>query len=378
MKAMLVALEIRQLLGIPLYIQFEDDDAAPFADYYPQTKPQLLEMLDRPMPDAAAVERFMQQVDWDLTRRLWVGEGDYRSVEPVLRAVSLHVCNGATAIWQPLADEMQRRTGKSCNLLPPVVDCLRLRPEELSGAERRRMLGRLGIEPDRLVLFVSGTVYNFSDEFRLFLGAVGEIAKHQRIALLLAGRARLDVNREMAEHLPALVQTANLGTPAWRKYLKHVHLADVVCVPGVRDEFNRLRLPGRIPVAMALGKSVFTFEHGFGESLTDGREAILTHEDTVEHWARQLARLCDASLRGEVGRQARGFAEREFDAMAVAERLLAHLRQASQKPNDLSALAPLFDKLNQHWMRTGSAARMERATGIEPATSSLGSSRSTN
>ncbi len=359
-KAMLVALELRHVLGLPFFIQCEDDDRAPFERYYPGATAGVLEMLDMPAPAADRVAAFGGAVDWELTRALWQGTTGYRSVEPVLRALSFHLCDGIAAIWHPLAREMERRFGKAVMILPPVVDTAALAPGGVDASLRRRTLAKQGMTGDRTVLFVSGTIYDFSDEFRLFLHAVSEVAQRHPLALLLAGRSRLDTDRVLAQHLADTVPVANLGMPAWQRYLRFVEMADAICVPGVADEFNRLRLPGRIPVAMALAKPVFTFRHGFGESLEDGREAVLTRDDEVGHWTKQLERLCDAAFRKQMSGHARRFAEREFDAGTVAKRLLDYAGQPSRAASDLSYVMPLYRQLEKHWKHHGQQPQSAR------------------
>lgn len=344
-RSMLAALEISWRHNLPMLLQAEDDDQLTYAQHYPKPDPALLTLLDTPVPSAVAVEDFVKRIDWQLTKNLWRGKGRYRLVEPVLRALALHRASAFGAIWQPMAKHLQDRFAKPAIIIPPVIA-----PPEALPSSRETTLAALGVAVDSPVIFVSGTVYNHSNEFAVFLRALNELHKTHRFTLVLTSRTHGPLRRHLRNTLAPEINYHILDLKDPRKYNWMLQSADIIAAPGLPDEFNRLRLSARIPRAMIVGKPVFTFACGFGESLVHGYNAVLTDDGDPQQWAEKLALLFDDANRQRIGSEGKAFAEQHFLAAKVAEDLSAYIQEIGRHaaPPDLAELADLKRRFLAH------------------------------
>jgi glycosyltransferase involved in cell wall biosynthesis len=342
-RAMLAALEISWRLDLPMLLQLEDDDQISFMQHYPKPDPALLELLDTPSPDAKAVAEFAARIDWPLTTKLW--KSRYRLVEPVLRALVLHQAHAFGAIWHPMAERLRNRFAKPVVIVPPVVNL----PIPLPGTREDR-LAELGVPSEALVIFVSGTIYNHSTEFSVFLEALNQLHKEHRFTLVLTSRAHAPVRKCLRQHLSPDVAWRVLDLSKPEKYEQMLCAADIIAVPGLPDEFNRLRLPARIPRALIHSKPVFTFACGFGESLQDDINCVLTQAGEASEWARQLAHLFDEKTRSRIGLAGREFASMNFLADETAEKLSELIRGMKKHltATPPATMAPLRERVKQH------------------------------
>jgi uncharacterized coiled-coil protein SlyX len=96
-------------------------------------------------------------------------------------------------------------------------------------------------------------------------------------------------------------------------------LADVFVQPGKIDPFEDLRLPGKLPEILAMGRPVVTPDVNIAHLFKDGVDAVLTHTGTAEEIAAKCIDLFSdprrASAMGQAGRK---FAEKNFDIKAQA------------------------------------------------------------
>lgn len=322
-RSMLAALEVSYRLEIPMLVQAEDDDQLAFSRHYPQPDLELLNLLDKPCPTPEDVTTFMARIDWTLTQGIWSGTISYRLVEPVLRAIVLHRASSFGAIWHPMSLLLQERFSKPVLILPPVTDTERS-PVRI---DRDQVLASFRVPSNGIVIFVSGAVYDYSNEFEIFLKALNCLADTHTLTLVMTSKSRLPLHALVQKNLTHQVQTRILDLAKPEQYERMLQACDIVAVPGVADEFNRLRLPGRIPRAMAAGKPIFTFACGFGESLVDGRDAVLTRTDRAEEWALKLQALFDKAYRVAVGINGRAFAQQNFSAGMIGRNLSAHIQQ---------------------------------------------------
>jgi glycosyltransferase involved in cell wall biosynthesis len=115
----------------------------------------------------------------------------------------------------------------------------------------------------------------------------------------------------------------HLGYLDHEKLLRVLKLADIYIQPGRADEFNKFRIPSKIPEFLALGKPVIVPRANIGLKLKDGVEALLLNRgDGVEIADRVEAVLDDRSLAQTLSRGARAYAERELNWNERARSLL--------------------------------------------------------
>ena len=321
-KPMRAALELHFATGAKISVQSEDDDTLIFERFYKDADSQLLGILDKNPVGSSDIGKFFSLIDWDYTRDLFSGKRQYRDVEPILRALCYHLSVLNTAIWSPLLNRLVESFGKPGLLVPPVIDIRDYDCNPLTDLSRRTTLESLGVDPDAFVIFLGGTIYDFSPEFTTFLECLNLMSKDCSVTLVIAGRSRVNIKEVMETVLSKEVPLISLNSPPDDIYLSMMKAADVIAAPGYPDQFNRLRLSSRLVKAMALGKPIFTYECGFGESLVNLENAVLTKTEDPEEWRELLSKLRDQSLRLKIGKAARQFAEEHFDSRLVADNLI--------------------------------------------------------
>lgn len=335
------ALEIVARTGAKLVMQSEDDDIQVYCVRHPRPDPEFLKLLDRPSPSATEVAEFLGRNDWLHTVQTWMDPSFDRWVEPVLRAMCYHIAVGHTAIWYPFAERLKKEFGKPTIVVPPATNIAKIKKRaQLTQYQVEDIRKRIGVPESSLMLFLGGTVYDYSDEYPIFIQSLALAASQtsRKLALVVvSGRTNLNLDSLSRSALPPQVAYINLGAPDDTLYEEVLCACDVVCAPGVVDDFNRYRLPSRLVKAMGAGKAIFTFGVGFGESLRHGENAFLTRSDDPAEWASVLVECADDGRRSLVARNAVKFAQENFDATQVADGLIHFFRslQASA-PEDFS------------------------------------------
>ena len=120
-----------------------------------------------------------------------------------------------------------------------------------------------------------------------------------------------------------------LGPVAWREIPAYLALADAYVQPGPPDDFNRYRLPSKLPEFLAMGRPVILPHCNIGNDLTHGENALLLEEgNAIEIVARIEELLADRELAGRLGEGARRFAAEQLSWRANAAGLADFLRGA--------------------------------------------------
>jgi len=92
-------------------------------------------------------------------------------------------------------------------------------------------------------------------------------------------------------------------------------LADVFVQPGKIDSFEDLRLPGKLPELLAMGRAVVMPDVNIAHLFKDGVNAVLTRTGSAEEIATKCIELfSDPQRASEIGQAGRRFAEKYFDA----------------------------------------------------------------
>ena len=77
----------------------------------------------------------------------------------------------------------------------------------------------------------------------------------------------------------------------------YLALADAYVQPGAPDEFNRYRLPSKLPEFLSMGRPVILPACNLGNELVDGEEALLLREGSALEIAARIENLLDAPER---------------------------------------------------------------------------------
>ena len=314
-KPMRAALEVCLAHRTALVVQAEDDEFVPFKKHYPGADERLLEQLDYDVVFPSEVANFVKNLNLPWAANV-VSDAEFdRWVDPSLRLIMYHMADSFCAIWHPMAERLNDRFGKMADLLPPIVRIDDYDTTPLKSDVRESLRRHLDIPEDALIFFINGSIYSYSDEFKIFSEALDILIRKtgQKIALLTCGQAQFnDDIRYIARPL------GHLDIDLYNKYIK---LSDLICVPGVNNSFNKYRLSSRLVKAMIFKKPFFTFKTGFAESLEDDVDGLFVTSDSPVEWAEVLEKALSAHVRDELGKRSSILVSEYFDAAKVAAEL---------------------------------------------------------
>ena len=180
--------------------------------------------------------------------------------------------------------------GRRTSARAPGVDHDRFRPDLPPAVSREQ----LGLRPDDFVLVYHGIGHwaNLRELFSLYL-AVKLLQRRGRPARLVRlGGTRL--GGVDPRTLQALRDgEPDLGDVPWREIPGYLALADAYVQPGAPGDFNRYRLPSKLPEFLAMGRPVVLPACNLGNELTDRENALLLREGTALEIAARLEELMD-------------------------------------------------------------------------------------
>ena len=237
---------------------------------------------------------------------------------------------GATEITEELNEF--NFAGRPHKVARPGVDHERFRPD-LSPAVSRE---QLGLRPGDFVLVYHGTGHwaNLRELFSLYLAVKLLQRRGRPVRLVRLGGTRLGgVDPRTLQALRA--GEPDLGDVPWREIPGYLALADAYVQPGPPGDFNRYRLPSKLPEFLAMGRPVVLPACNLGNELTDGENALLLHQGTALEIASRLEELMDdPELADRLGRGARRFALEHLSWPRNAEHLADFYREllASRAP----------------------------------------------
>nr|WP_280523763.1 glycosyltransferase [Rhizobium sullae] len=319
-RAQRTALEVVALSGAALAIQSEDDDIDVYLHHNTDANVEHLISLDQPSISEAHLAKFLAENNWVHTARVLSDPQYDRWVEPVLRILTNRMAKLHTAIWHPFAERLAKEYGKPTLVVPPVARNSDFSRGNLSQEERASILTRYGIDPKRIVFFLGGSVYDYSNDFQIFLRSLNELSNRTDapLALIVAGRSKLPLDRIVAETLGRHIQSLIVPGPPDSVFMELTKVADVCCSPGGESRFELYRLPSRLVKSMAMGKPIVVGKCGFGASLRHGENAAITEGLDPKSWAESMTILLKEHDRKRIGEQGRQFALANFAADTVA------------------------------------------------------------
>lgn len=211
---------------------------------------------------------------------------------------------GITMITEELNEF--NRAGRPHHIARPGIDSERFHPD-LEPAMSRQSLG---LNSDDFVIVYHGTVHyaNQHEMLSLYLAVKLLQRRGRRVRLVRLGET--DLGGVDAASFGALREgVIELGSVEWREIPGFLALADAFVQPGAPDDFNRYRLPSKLPEFLAMGRPVVLPDCNIGHDLTDGVNALLLERgDAREITGKLEAVLDDPALARRLAAGARKFA----------------------------------------------------------------------
>lgn len=213
--------------------------------------------------------------------------------------------------------ELSRFAPGRWELLRPGVDAERFSPE---GPTVDR--AELGIGAEEFVIVYPGNLHtpNEHDMFSLYLSVQLLRRRGHPVRLVRLGAdftGGPDVSFASLRD-----RTVELSPRPWTEVPAYLRVADALVQPGPPNEFNRFRLPAKVPEFLAMGKPVVLPDCNVGEELTDGVDALLLRVGNATEIADRLQGLiADRERAREIGARGREFALRAFDWRASSHKL---------------------------------------------------------
>ena len=304
-----------------LVVQNEDDDIQVFEKKYPEESIKHLTMLDKPKIEINEISEFLKSVNWDRAIKTLCNPYYDRWIDPILRILFYRKADLFTSIWYPLGEELKKKFEKQYLVVPPVLPFDKYSKVGNSTEIRKKVNNKNALLEDDLIVFLPGTIYEYSDEFTMFISVLNKLRLDRRVAIFLMSKGNPSVKKLISQVYNESIKIIDLGKPEDSEYLDILIACDLVCCPGFNDRFNKLRLPSRLVKPMMMGKPVITYKTGFGESLKDGENAILLTEDTEDCWCRVFENAFNNKNLTMIGKLGQKFAKENLDAKQVAKNL---------------------------------------------------------
>jgi glycosyltransferase involved in cell wall biosynthesis len=192
------------------------------------------------------------------------------------------------------------------HLMRPGIDTARFDPDR-AGAKTREALG---LRPEEFVIVYHGTIHYANQHEMMSLYTAVQLLRRRghQVRLVRLGHSEFGgvdprAFRAMGDGV------LELGRIDWREMPDYLALADAFVQPGAADDFNRYRLPSKLPEFLAMGRPVILPHCNIGNDLTHGENALLLERgNAVEIMARVEDLLASPELATRLGEGARRFA----------------------------------------------------------------------
>ncbi len=205
----------------------------------------------------------------------------------------------------------------------PGIDSERFRPDLEPPTSRRE----LGLAEDDFVLVYHGTIHYANQHEMLSLYLAVKLAQRRGHPVRLVRLGHSEFGGPDPQAFRAVAEdVVELGSVPWREIPNYLALADAYVQPGPPDDFNRYRLPSKLPEFLAMGRPVILPHCNIGNDLTHGENALLLEKgNAMEITVRIEELLADPELAARLGRGSRKFALERLswrDNAAGLDRLL--------------------------------------------------------
>jgi glycosyltransferase involved in cell wall biosynthesis len=188
----------------------------------------------------------------------------------------------------------------------PGIDPERFRP----GLRPPVARGEIGLSEEDFVIVYHGTIHyaNQHEMLSLYLAVKLLQRRGHRVRLVRLGHTEFG-GPDPASFRAIADGAVELGPVAWREIPGYLALADAFVQPGPPDDFNRYRLPSKLPEFLAMGKPVILPHCNIGDDLVHGENALLLEEGNAMEIAMRIEDLlADPALAERLGQGSRRFA----------------------------------------------------------------------
>jgi glycosyltransferase involved in cell wall biosynthesis len=210
----------------------------------------------------------------------------------------------------------------------PGIDLERFRPD-LEPRPREE----LGLAADDFVLVYHGIIHyaNQHDMLSLYLAVKLLQRRGRRVRLVRLGHS--EFGGPDPRSFRALGDgVVELGTIPWREIPAYLAVADAFVQPGPPDDFNRYRLPSKLPEFLAMGRPVILPHCNIGNDLEHGEDVLLLEQGNAIEIVERIEELLDnRPLAERLGEGARRFAAERLSWEANAAGLAEFLRECSTR-----------------------------------------------
>lgn len=322
---MRVSLELKLLYPKAKFIvQAEDDENLVFKKNYPSryNDLRLLEILDTKKITLKKLFIFFRLLDLKLTFKILFNPKFYRSVEPIMRILCYKVADMHTTIWYPMQERLFSKFYIRTFVIPPFIDLNSFYCNLKFNNNRQKILSKYSIKKDSFILFINGTVYDFSDEILIFINAIKLFSKYQNIHTTIIV---LNINEDIKTKVLKIINSDKnidlkiIGSQKEFYYNQLIKNSHIICAPGIEDSFNKYRMSSRLVKALAFGKPIFTFYTGFGESIKNEDFAFLTKTNNKYEWYKLLVKAYNRFYIHPFDLQSRHFAEKYFNSKKIVK-----------------------------------------------------------
>jgi glycosyltransferase involved in cell wall biosynthesis len=209
------------------------------------------------------------------------------ATQSTMAFASLHA-RALDALTPALARHVEEKLGRSCRVILPCTPTL---PEDGPPASISR-----GINNEKIICYTGAVYGSHLDDLMDAMRAIALVQRTGRaIRFVHAGQvADRFEPRRLAERAGLQENSYTfLGYRPMSEMPSLLASADVLVQPGRPTAFNCLRLPSKLQTYLASGTPVITFACGFGELLTDKRDALLFQRGAPDEIAAAVIALLD-------------------------------------------------------------------------------------
>ena len=207
----------------------------------------------------------------------------------------------------------------------PGIDAETFSPDRPNPKTR----GQMGLRPDEFVLVYHGTIHYANQHEMMSLYVAVQLLRRRGHPVRLVRLGHSEFGGVDPRAFRAVSDgVLELGRIDWREVPDYLALADAFVQPGAPDDFNRYRLPSKLPEFLAMGRPVIVPDCNIGHDLTHGENALLLEQgNAIEIMARVEDLIADRELTERLGRGAREFALEELSWSANATALGGFYRE---------------------------------------------------
>jgi len=205
-----------------------------------------------------------------------------------------------------------------CETIMPGIDLEFFSPRPVNPLLRRQY----GVMENERVIVYNGGVNGFTQPaIETLCRAVGFINKQgYPCKLLRTGPFPLHFISQLPPEVRVTIR--DLGLLPKSELPNLLALADVFVQPGKIDPFEDLRLPGKLPEFLSMGRPVVMPDANISHLFRDGLDAVLLRTGSAEEIAAKCIELFSNPQQADrMGRLSRLLAEKYFDVRSQARRL---------------------------------------------------------